>query len=179
MQGKENVGTPKYLANIFARFISWHPQCRLFTAKGIIPPLMGRYAVLNHQVNHEISASSDRQDHFDLLLEFADVLVTWELSVWLPTETQSIRRLPDHRLVYLDYQGPISNNRGSVTRVDQGQFELTQGQHPGNDCQLVLLNNQCKLSLRIHKSDTDAENERWQLTQIGCEPHNEIHPVDN
>ena len=173
------MGTPKVPANNFARFIFCRPQCRLFTAKGTIPPLMGRYAVLNHQVNREISASSGRQDHFDLLLEFEGVLVTWELSVWLPTETQSIHRLPDHRLVYLDYQGPISNNRGSVTRVDQGQFELTQGQHPGNDCQLVLLNDQSKLSLQIHKLDAATENEQWQLTQISCEPHNEIHPVDN
>jgi hypothetical protein len=28
----------------------------------------------------------------------------------------------DHRLAYLDYEGPVSNDRGTVTRVDAGTF---------------------------------------------------------
>jgi hypothetical protein len=31
-------------------------------------------------------------------------------------------RLPDHRLTYLDYEGPISGNRGTVTRIDRGDY---------------------------------------------------------
>lgn len=32
--------------------------------------------------------------------------------------------LPDHRLAYLDYEGPISGDRGSVTRWDAGQYDV-------------------------------------------------------
>jgi hypothetical protein len=28
----------------------------------------------------------------------------------------------DHRLLYLDYEGPVSGGRGTVTRVDAGSF---------------------------------------------------------
>ena len=31
------------------------------------------------------------------------------------------RQLADHRLVYLDYEGPVSENRGRVTRFDRGR----------------------------------------------------------
>ena len=33
-------------------------------------------------------------------------------------------RLPDHRMEYLDYEGPVSGGRGEVTRYDRGEFEL-------------------------------------------------------
>jgi hypothetical protein len=32
-------------------------------------------------------------------------------------------RLADHRLAYLDYEGPLSGERGNVTRIDGGTFE--------------------------------------------------------
>ena len=35
-------------------------------------------------------------------------------------------RLADHRLAYLDYEGPISGERGSVTRWDEGQYAVEQ-----------------------------------------------------
>ena len=31
--------------------------------------------------------------------------------------------LPDHRLAYLEYEGAVSNDRGHVTRVDEGVYE--------------------------------------------------------
>lgn len=34
-------------------------------------------------------------------------------------------RLPDHRIAYLDYEGPLSGDRGSVTRCDGGDVRLT------------------------------------------------------
>jgi hypothetical protein len=41
-----------------------------------------------------------------------------------PGETIECEGLPDHRLIYLDYEGPISGDRGSVTRWDGGTFEV-------------------------------------------------------
>ena len=32
------------------------------------------------------------------------------------------RSLPDHRLAYLDYEGEISGGRGTVRRIDSGEF---------------------------------------------------------
>lgn len=67
--------------------------------------------------------------HFDLLLENQAVLLSWRLSEWPPpsfdggeTVTILAERIGDHRSLYLDYEGPISGNRGSVHRVDDGTF---------------------------------------------------------
>ena len=59
------------------------------------------------------------------MLEAGDVLQTWRLvqppqsGVAIPAEKSF-----DHRVMYLDYEGPISGGRGSVTRWDSGTFEL-------------------------------------------------------
>jgi hypothetical protein len=36
--------------------------------------------------------------------------------------TVSAEQLADHRLAYLNYEGPVSGDRGSVTRIDFGTF---------------------------------------------------------
>jgi hypothetical protein len=33
-----------------------------------------------------------------------------------------LHRLPDHRRVYLEYQGPLSHGRGEVLRIDSGGY---------------------------------------------------------
>lgn len=78
---------------------------------------MARFVVLEHD--------SPRGRHWDFMLQRGTVLATWALSEPpnspSPIEAQA---LADHRLVYLDYEGPISGDRGSVTRWDQGEFRL-------------------------------------------------------
>jgi hypothetical protein len=32
--------------------------------------------------------------------------------------------LSDHRLAYLDYEGPVSGNRGTVVAFDRGEYRL-------------------------------------------------------
>jgi hypothetical protein len=59
------------------------------------------------------------------MLEAQGALATWALSE--PPDAAAIvaaEALPDHRMDYLDYEGPISEGRGSVTRWDRGTFEL-------------------------------------------------------
>lgn len=61
--------------------------------------------------------------HWDLMLEAGGVLQTWRLAQ--PPElgrTIDATALADHRVMYLDYEGPVSGNRGSVTRWDAGEF---------------------------------------------------------
>jgi hypothetical protein len=52
------------------------------------------------------------------------VLLTWAVGQ-LPEMGNTIvaERLPDHRSFYLDYEGPVSDNRGTVKRVDRGDFD--------------------------------------------------------
>lgn len=58
-----------------------------------------------------------------MLLEANGVLRAWRLLA----EPQCGREIPaesnfDHRTVYLDYEGPVSGNRGRVLRWDWGDF---------------------------------------------------------
>jgi hypothetical protein len=82
-----------------------------------------RYVVLHH------TAGPD-PDHFDFLIErTAGVgdLATWRLPHWpllAPTEAKQLR---DHRRINLTHEGPISQNRGQVIRVDEGNAQLEVG----------------------------------------------------
>jgi DNA polymerase Ligase (LigD) len=76
---------------------------------------MPRFVILEH--DHP-------ERHWDLMLETGEVLRTWRLSA-PPAEGReaAIQSSFDHRLVYLTYEGPISGNRGTVLRWDEGEFE--------------------------------------------------------
>jgi hypothetical protein len=81
---------------------------------------MPRFVVLRHEM-----LGSDRGGvHWDLMLERDGALRTWALAEE-PTADREIAadQLAEHRLAYLDYEGPISGDRGSVTRIDAGDYE--------------------------------------------------------
>jgi hypothetical protein len=84
--------------------------------------VMPRFAILDHDYPVQ---------HWDLLLEAGERLRAWRL----PAAPQAgafiaAEPLPDHRLIYLDYEGPVSGNRGRVVRWDAGTFEW---RHDGDD----------------------------------------------
>jgi hypothetical protein len=56
--------------------------------------------------------------HLDLMLSAGGVLKTWRLAAW-PGAAEPIA---DHRLHYLDYEGPVSGGRGTVRRVLAGEY---------------------------------------------------------
>lgn len=61
------------------------------------------------------------------MLEHGSTLRTWRLlSELVPGVMIEAESSFDHRLLYLDYEGPISDNRGYVTRWDSGTFTLIQ-----------------------------------------------------
>ncbi len=75
-----------------------------------------RFVILEHRWNGI---------HWDVLIEYPDQpdgpLATWAVDgVIRPGLEQPARRLPDHRRVYLEYEGPVSGGRGEVRRVAQG-----------------------------------------------------------
>ena len=75
-----------------------------------------RFAILTH--DHPFF-------HWDLLLEAGEVAWTWRL-LDDPSGDQAPRaeRIGDHRLLYLDYAGPVSGGRGHVTRWDVGTYRV-------------------------------------------------------
>jgi hypothetical protein len=63
--------------------------------------------------------------HWDLLLEAGDVLKAWRLLAEPALgKTIPAERNADHRLMYLDYEGPVSGDRGSVRRWAEGQYDM-------------------------------------------------------
>ena len=84
------------------------------------PPAL-RYVILRHEGIDE--------PHFDLMFETSSgsALATWRCESWPIETTAALVRLPDHRRAYLDYEGPISGDRGHVTRVTTGFYRLERG----------------------------------------------------
>jgi hypothetical protein len=76
---------------------------------------MPRFVILEHD-HPEL--------HWDLLLEHGMGCRTWRLA-FSPDAAAEIpaEALPDHRLMYLDYEGPVRGGRGTVIQRDAGQFE--------------------------------------------------------
>lgn len=65
--------------------------------------------------------------HLDFLLEAGEVLRAWRLLAE-PAAGLEVAAEPNfpHRLLYLEYEGPLSGDRGSVRRWDGGEFEWVQ-----------------------------------------------------
>ena len=81
---------------------------------------MPRFVILKH----ETPLGSLRGTHWDLMLEADGVLRTWTLAAEpVGGKTMVAERLADHRVAYLDYEGPIAGDRGTVTRCDAGTME--------------------------------------------------------
>ncbi len=92
---------------------------------------MPRYALLRH----EVPATFGRPSHWDLLLEQGDICEAWAIEVLPIAWAERLKvaqamsesriealRLHSHRKHYLDYEGPVGNNRGTVARVATGDY---------------------------------------------------------
>ena len=77
---------------------------------------MPRFVILEHD-HPEL--------HWDLMLEVGSVLKTWRLAKAPEMREEAIAAEPlgDHRLFYLNYEGPVSGARGKVTRWDEGSYQ--------------------------------------------------------
>ena len=80
---------------------------------------MPRFVLLRH----ELPPASGRDSHFDLMLERNGVLRTWACDASPLGGTVTATQLPDHRLVYLEYEGPVSDARGTVSRIESGTYQ--------------------------------------------------------
>jgi DNA polymerase Ligase (LigD) len=113
---------------------------------------MPRFVVLQHD--------SPRGLHWDFMLERDRVLLTWALPV--PPDTRGpigAEALPDHRPAYLDYEGPVSGGRGSVTRWDGGSYEV---ERESEDELAVVLAGR-RLNGRVVLAHLGGKDRRWQF----------------
>ena len=118
---------------------------------------MPRFVILRH----DMPAGSSRGSHFDLMLEQGEMLRTWALAD-LPLAGQAVaaEALPDHRLAYLDYQGEVAGSRGSVSRVEAGEYQVVL-EAPGSlEIQTIGTSLRGKLTL------TRAGTDHWQAAFV-------------
>ena len=127
---------------------------------------MPRFVLLRHECPNDIPKPS----HWDFMLERDGVLCTWELRAlplqWSNSEdtaeeAMQVTRLPDHRIDYLEYEGPVSNNRGSVSRVDSGTFEFVR--QGDNYWEVRLLGAKVRGSVRL-----ESLGDSWTMTALHC-----------
>jgi hypothetical protein len=119
---------------------------------------MGRYVILRH----EGAAGYKPGVHWDLMLETGSVLRTWAL-VQEPVQGVAItaEQLPDHRLAYLDFEGPLSGNRGTVARCDFGLFELVS--ETALTLVAALAGNRWRGEALLAKSSPESNQWRFEL----------------
>jgi hypothetical protein len=117
---------------------------------------MPRFVILRH----EPPAGSQRRLHWDLMFESGDVLRAWALAE-APAAGRSIaaEALADHRTAYLDYEGPISGNRGTATRWDAGTFQWERD----TPREIVVRLNGQVLSGHVMLNRADEDSPTWQF----------------
>jgi hypothetical protein len=133
---------------------------------------MPRFVVLFH----ECPSDSPRSSHFDVMLESDGALRTWAIAA-LPgawsvapgspgssdapaTESVAATQLPNHRLAYLDYEGPISDDRGTVSRIEAGTFVSIE---ESTDEWVVELTGE-RIRGRVTLQCAQETSSQWQLT---------------
>ena len=97
-----------------------------------------RYVVLHH--------TGIDEPHFDLLFQWPDrpSLGSVRCSEWPPNTATTFERIADHRALYLDYEGSLTQDRGTVQRVEAGVCTLDTTGHAG-----LLLTLSTGLQIRI------------------------------
>ncbi|MGL6193201.1 MAG: DNA polymerase ligase N-terminal domain-containing protein [Thermoguttaceae bacterium] len=109
----------------------------------------------------------DGSYHFDFMFECGAALLTWSVPAKLVEESETskdknetltknefrngaVTRLPDHRKIYLEYEGEISKGRGSVERIDTGTWNGSES------TQLDFFGKKYSGTIRL-------ENDIWQI----------------
>ena len=115
-----------------------------------------RYVILHHQT----PPGYVRESHWDLMWEeSADTgeLVTWaiygEPRVGAKLAAES---LPLHRRDYLEYEGQVSDDRGRVTRWDQGLLAINE--QTESRIQLRLDGDRLQCSAELRRADDQCWN---------------------
>lgn len=117
---------------------------------------MPRFVVLEH--DHPVL-------HWDLLLERGPAAWTWRLDRLPPFEGHcQATRIPDHRLFYLDYEGPVGGDRGTVIRRLAGTFGDVDFDEPPDEWSVDLQGDEA-WHVRFRRQAGDRWEVRWSSTR--------------
>ena len=115
---------------------------------------MPRYVILEHTM-----PAGDRPRHWDLMFEQNGSLKTWAVEEPPAAgQEQAAVPLPDHRLHYLTYEGPVSGDRGAVVRWDSGEYQTLD--QSDSQWRMRLRGRQLQTQLTLRQ---DAD-QRWWVT---------------
>lgn len=97
--------------------------------------------------------------HWDLMLDTGETLRTWRLeSAPVPDTRIPATSLPAHRRMYLDYEGPVSGNRGTVARWDSGTYLLLEE----TPFHVKLRVNSCRMQGLVEMAD-ECGSDEWMF----------------
>ncbi|MBI2932843.1 MAG: hypothetical protein HYY16_14445 [Planctomycetes bacterium] len=101
-------------------------------------------------------------NHYDLFLQVEDTLKTWRMQRTMFDAVQPAVHLEDHRTQYLDYEGPVSKNRGNVKIWDSGEYSADMWL---DDRVIVAVHGkQIHGRLRLERvKPPDKEEDRWTI----------------
>lgn len=121
---------------------------------------------------HECPKRKPRPTHCDLMFDVGYSLSTWALATlphdwrdlfdepqltFASTNEIEVDQLPDHRTAYLDYEGPVSSDRGSVRRLDSGTYTTASGPY-----EFAIDGRILRGTIRLQPPA--GSNATWQLT---------------
>src|SRR5438046_2334621 len=133
---------------------------------------------------HDRPPNYERPSHWDFMLESGDVLRTWALERlprdWRAAYSRTVAtyancpalatehrgaalQLGDHRRDYLELEGILSSDRGTVLRVAAGAYR-SEREGP-NDWRVVLSSDDLAASVRLTRSKADDEHWLLQSTE--------------
>lgn len=127
-----------------------------------------RFVVLYHEMPEE----DERASHFDWMFESGNSLRTWaveensRVTDFLKNPNNSVpfqcaaERLADHRPIYLEYEGQVSHNRGTVFRRLSGEIEVIDESDDSFRCRLRIGENSNLDPIDVYFKQVD---EGWSL----------------
>lgn len=100
--------------------------------------------------------------HWDFLLENGATCRTWRLRNDPALLSAGIlaEALPDHRLMYLEYEGPVSGERGTVIRWDSGTFQWRRNET--ETCEVDITGKIWRGVVHLHQLQGTA----WNVSRI-------------
>jgi hypothetical protein len=120
------------------------------------------FVLLRHETSEGV--------HWDLMLDIGPSLASWQLSqdpaVQLSKPADEgipARLLSEHRRDYLEYEGPVSRDRGHVTRADRGTYRLLT--KDANVWTLILSGG--NLSGQFRLLSTRPGTDEWLFQRLG------------
>lgn len=84
-------------------------------------------------------------------------LLTWRSANWPIEEPLEVIRLRDHRRAYLDYEGPITPDRGLVYQAAAGTYVSTET-NDGIEVTLIPSGTRARL--------TQVNGEHWRFVPL-------------